>query len=185
MPMATKPEVVCPFDHVVCQDTKTIICISTTTVSMVTKVCRMVTYLEGLLAKKSHDPSNTWSFEITWQIKIISSLLQCLSFPNMAGLWISLKTHDSLITCSCKITWQVRTILCPLPLCPWPPNLAEWWLTLRPSCLISLMALDSRGLARLRDNSQTWHDDELPSGVSSHKVTWLVDHQVLRNHMTN
>ena len=39
--------------------------IATATVPMATKLGRMVTYLDGLLPMKSHDPLITWSCEIT------------------------------------------------------------------------------------------------------------------------
>ena len=39
--------------------------ISTTSVLMATKIGRMVTYLDGLLTAKSHDPLITWSCKIT------------------------------------------------------------------------------------------------------------------------
>ena len=49
--------------------------ISTTTISLVNKLGRMVTYLDGLLPIKSHDPLITWFFETMWQIKNITSPL--------------------------------------------------------------------------------------------------------------
>ena len=42
-------------------------------------------------------------------------------------------SHDPLTTCSSEISRQTKTIISPLPLWPWPPTLAEWWLTLRGS----------------------------------------------------
>ena len=36
-----------------------------TTMSMVTKLCRVVTYHEGLPTIRSHDPLTTWSCKIT------------------------------------------------------------------------------------------------------------------------
>ena len=49
--------------------------ISTTEVPMVTKLGRMVTYIDGLLPIKPHDPLITWSCKIMWQTKNIISLL--------------------------------------------------------------------------------------------------------------
>ena len=40
-----------------------------------TKFGRVVTYYDGILAIKSHDPLTTWSKQITWQSKIIISPL--------------------------------------------------------------------------------------------------------------
>ena len=52
---------------------------STTRVPMATKLGRMITYLDGLLPIKSHDPL------ITCSCKIISPIPQCLWPPNLAG----------------------------------------------------------------------------------------------------
>ena len=53
---------------------------------MATKPKRMITYVDGFLPIKSHDPLITWSCKITWQTKIIiSSLLQWLWPPNVVG----------------------------------------------------------------------------------------------------
>ena len=49
--------------------------ISTTKVPMVTERGKMVTYLKGFLRKKLLDPWVARSCKITWQIKIIASLL--------------------------------------------------------------------------------------------------------------
>ena len=59
------------FDQVVLQDhlTNENFYICTTRVSMATKLGRMITYLDGLLATEAHDPFITWSCEITWQNK--------------------------------------------------------------------------------------------------------------------
>ena len=40
-------------------------CSAATRVTMVTKLGRMVTYLDGILPLKSHDPLITWSSETT------------------------------------------------------------------------------------------------------------------------
>ena len=64
--------------------------ISTAAVSMATKLGRMVTYLEGLLPIKLHDPLIACSYKITYQTKtIISPLPQYLWPPNLAGLWLT------------------------------------------------------------------------------------------------
>ena len=63
---------------------------SATTVSFVSKRCRIVTYVKGLLSIKSHDLLNTWSCKITWQIKtFISPLPQCIWQPNLVGCWLT------------------------------------------------------------------------------------------------
>ena len=55
---------------------------------MATKLRRVVTYLDGLLSMKSHDPWITWFCEITWQTKVLTSPpLQCWWLPNLAGWW--------------------------------------------------------------------------------------------------
>ena len=54
---------------------------------MTTKIDRMMTYFDGLLAKEAHDHLITWSFEIAGQTKIIISLTrQCLWPSNLVGL---------------------------------------------------------------------------------------------------
>ena len=62
--------------------------ISTTTIAMVTKLGRVVTYHEDLPHIKLHDSSLSWLYEVTWQIKsIISPLSQCLWLQNLSGWW--------------------------------------------------------------------------------------------------
>ena len=66
-------KVIWPFDHMVLQDYVT--CwnhyIPTITVSMVTKLDRIVTYIEPFSTIKLLEPLVTWSYKITWQAKII------------------------------------------------------------------------------------------------------------------
>ena len=60
---------------------------TTTPLLMATKLGRMVTYLDGLLPIKSHDPLITWSCEIPGQIKSTISLPpECLLSPKLPGL---------------------------------------------------------------------------------------------------
>ena len=40
---------------------------------MVTRLMRVVTYRKDFPTINSHDPSVWWSYEITWQIKYITS----------------------------------------------------------------------------------------------------------------
>ena len=57
--------------------------ISTARVPMANKLSRIVTYLDGLLPRKSHDPYITWSCKIMWETTtIISPLRQCLWPPG-------------------------------------------------------------------------------------------------------
>ena len=59
---------------------------STTPMPMVTKLGRLVTYLEWLLPIKSYEHIIAWSSGITWPTKIIMyPLPQCLWLPNLAG----------------------------------------------------------------------------------------------------
>ena len=74
------------FDHVVLRDhlTNWNNYIFTTTKSMVTKLTRMVIYLDRLLIIKSYKALIMGSSKATWQTKTIMSLLQeCLWQPNL------------------------------------------------------------------------------------------------------
>ena len=65
------------FDHMVLQDH--------VTMSMATKLARMVIYLDRLLIIKSCKTLITWSCKVMWQTKTITSLLQeCLWETNLA-----------------------------------------------------------------------------------------------------
>ena len=60
-------------DHVINQKH-----IYTTKIPMTTKHSRVMAYNGELRTIKSHDPVITWSFDVTWQIKILSPLyLHC------------------------------------------------------------------------------------------------------------
>ena len=156
---------------------------STTVVSSVTKIARLLTRFEELLTIKSYKTLITWSFRITWQIKnhyispttvlmatlgrMVTYLEGYLAIKPMeikigdhsrsgdkskplylhyqsvyshqtwqdSGLPWGANTHnDTLNTLFFKITWQTETIIFLLPQCLWPPDLEEWWLTLRSSC---------------------------------------------------
>ena len=57
---------------------------STTTLSMVTKLSRVVTYCEGLPLIQLQGPLGMWSCDIISQIKnVISPLSQCLKPANL------------------------------------------------------------------------------------------------------
>ena len=131
--------------------------ISTTRVPMVTKLVRLVTYLNISYLLSDIDLENTWSHEITWQIKnILSALPQCLSPPicrivDYLETLLVIKSHVPLITQSCEVTWQTKIKISPLTQNLWPPNLTGWWLILR----------------------------------GSYKVTWLLSYVAFWDHVTN
>ena len=85
--------------------------ISTTTMSMATKLGRVVvTYDEGLPPIKSHAPLVMWSYEITGQTKTIISTTtvpvatKCgWVVTYLEGLQI-IKSFSVLIKWSCKVT---------------------------------------------------------------------------------
>ena len=60
--------------------------ISTTTVPMTTKLCRVVTYLKRFQTIKSFSTFITWSFKITWQTKNKSKYLLVCSFQCLINL---------------------------------------------------------------------------------------------------
>ena len=66
--------------------------ISTTTMSMTIKLCRVVSYYHELPPLNSRKPLITWSYKITSQTKtIISPLPECTWQLNLAGRWLILK----------------------------------------------------------------------------------------------
>ena len=90
--------------------------ISSTKVSMATKLDRMVTYFERLLTIKSFYALITWSCKVTWQ-KIFISITR-VPMANKLGRIMTLLdgllpiiTHDPLIMWPCEIrgslTWGV------------------------------------------------------------------------------
>ena len=103
---------------------------------MANKFGNTVTYLDGLLPIKLHDSSIIWSREITWQPKIIISLLpQCLCPPNLASWWHAMKgfhrqCYSTLLSIGLAISRDKLIIISPLPKYLWPQNWAGWWLTL-------------------------------------------------------
>ena len=105
---------------------------------MVTKLGRMVTYLEGVFRIKSHDPLITLSYEIKWQTKTIE--LGRVALTTQLGRVVTyhevltpIKSHDPLSPWSCEITWQTKTIIYTLPQCLRPQNLPGWWFNLSSS----------------------------------------------------
>ena len=75
--------------------------ISTITVSMATKLGRMVTYLKGFLAIKSCNALIKWSCKVTCQTKIILSRLPVyLWSPDFVEWWHTLDTpNQKVILC--------------------------------------------------------------------------------------
>ena len=104
--------------------------IFTTRVSMTTKLGWMVTYLDFLLPRKSHESLITWSYKITWQTKTIISPATIVPMtPKLGRVMTNLEDLLSiilfypLVTWPCKITWQNKIILIsPLPWCLSPSN---------------------------------------------------------------
>ena len=119
--------------------TKIIISVSTTTVSMTIKLDRMVTYLDGLLPIKSH---YLWSCGLSrlrdklkslylhyhsgYLSHYISKTTKLGRMINNLDTLLPIKSHDPLITWSCDITRQTKTSISPVSACLWPPNLTGW-----------------------------------------------------------
>ena len=63
----------------------------------------------------------TWFYEITWQIKNISLLSQCLRPQDLVGLeWLlPIKSHDHIITWCHKIIWETKTITLSMTINLW------------------------------------------------------------------
>ena len=133
--------------------------ISTTTVPMVTKLGRMVTYLDGLLPIKSHDPLITCCCEIMWQPKIIISLLpQCLWPYNLAGYWTTMRGFYS----------KYQSVL-------WSSGLERSRDKLKQ---LYLRYHNIYGQKTCRNGDLTWL-------IFTHKVKWPYNHVVLQDHVTN
>ena len=74
-----------------------------------TRVLIMIAYLDGMLPIKSHDTLIMWPSYITWQTKMIISLLpQYLWQTNLARRWIIMKTTHS----RSHIILQLHDFLC-------------------------------------------------------------------------
>ena len=123
--------------------------ISTTRVPMATTFYRVVAYCQGLLPIKSDNTVTIWSWKITWQIKIISSIPKSLWPPNRYNgdfPWRA-STH--------KVTWR------------FDHGLERWCDILKPyyqDCLIVY-------------GCQTWQDGNSLGWTStlntwSCKITW-------------
>ena len=67
-----------------------------TTMSMATKLGRVVIYYEGLSPITAHDPLITWLCKITWETKPITSPpTQCLSTPDLVGWWLTISKQKA------------------------------------------------------------------------------------------
>ena len=71
---------------------------------MATKLGKTVTYLDGFLPIKLHDPLITWSCDITRLPKIISVLPQCLSPPHLACWRLVMRGFCQ----NCHVTFWLR-----------------------------------------------------------------------------
>ena len=118
------------FDHLVLRDhlTNWNHYISSNTMPMISKLCRVVTYHEGLAPIKSHDRLIRWSCEITWHIKSISTIT--LPMVTKLGRMVInneklqlIKWHDPSTTCSFEVTLQIKNTKSPLQ-CVWSPNVS-------------------------------------------------------------
>ena len=93
---------------------------------------RMVAHLDGLLPMKLQGTLIAWSCEITWQAKTIVSTILVPMFMKLGRMVTYL---DGLLTklppWSWKVMRQTKTVTSLLAECLWPPNLVEWWHTLR------------------------------------------------------
>ena len=91
----------------------------TTALSLTSKLCRFVTYLEGLLPIKTHEPLTTWSREFMRQTRTVISLYLHYHMPINTKLWrvvtylervLPKKTsNEQIITLSCKIS-RLKTL---------------------------------------------------------------------------
>ena len=117
-----------------------------------------MTYLEGLLFLKSHDPLITWSCKITWQANhsisttTIPMVAKRGSVVNYLKRLLPIKSNGLWVTWFSGITWQIKNFYL--------------------HCHGAYCYL-------------TWQDNYLPWGTPSHEVTWSLDHEILQNHVAN
>ena len=135
--------------------------ISTNTMPVATKRCRMVTCFDGLLPIKSHDRFITCFCEITWQTKtIISPLPTTLPMTTKLGRVVTylerLQTIKSHMTVLSRDLARSRDKRKPLYL----PYQSAY-------------------------GHQTWQNCNFPWRATTFKVTWPFNLEVLRDHMTN
>ena len=129
-----------------------------------------------LLTVTSHDPLNTWSHEVTTQLKIIKwPISQCLWSPNLSGGFIPLGTPTH------KLIWSFGHMVLrghvtnwirftPFAGDLWARNKVRLWLAMRDSNLESLMTSHwSRGrLTKSYLNfHKTWQGTDFRNGVQN------------------
>ena len=71
--------------------------ISTTTVPMVTRFERVVTYIEKIPPIESHDPLNTWFDEVTWKITYIIHYISAFTKSRVTKKYDKFTYHDKLV----------------------------------------------------------------------------------------
>ena len=122
------------FDHVFLKDhvTNESHYIFTTTVSMATKIERMVTYLDGLL----------WSCQITWHSFSLSRPRGCKMEKQISTTTILMATklgkvityheelplktlYDPSVKWFCEVTWHSKHFISPFTLDQWSPNMGK------------------------------------------------------------
>ena len=117
------------FDHVVSQVHLT----NKKHISMATKICKMMTYLDGLLPKRPHGHMTLWLRVVARSCDIISPLVQC-QWPcrvliYLEGL-ISLYSYVLYLRGLASLHERLKTYLLT-PQYLWSPNLARWWHTMK------------------------------------------------------
>ena len=154
--------------------------------SMTTKLCKGVTYHEGVPLIKSHDPRITWSCEIAWQTKIIKyPLLQCLWLPNLAERVYTIRSFLAYahIILSSRGLVRSRKILDLLYLYY---NKPRWWITMRSFHLQRYTTVWTCGHVRPRDKlttsplSQYLSPPNLARSLHSMRslVTWQINYVI-------
>lgn len=99
------------FYHVIVRGhvTNWICCNSTGTMTMATKLGRVVTCNKELFSIKSQDPLIKCLGKLTWKIKINSTR------PMTNEELRVIKSQEPVIRCCCKVLWQIKYVISPLP----------------------------------------------------------------------
>ena len=130
------PENVITWGHV----TKWKLNISSSTMPMMTKLCRVVTYNEGNSSIMPRESLATKSLYITCQTKNKISFLSSFARPMATKLGRvmiydegkpCMNFHDPLIMWSRNVKWQMKKVISPLLQSIWQPNLTGCWLMVR------------------------------------------------------
>ena len=126
---------------------------------MAIELGRMVTNLERLQQIMLLYPLVTWSCEITWQTKIITSPLpQYLWPPNLAEWWLTFRS---------SYPWCYYTL--------WSHGLVS------SRDKLKQLYLDYHSAY----GHQTWQDDVKPWAASTYNVTLPFSHMALQDQVTN